>query len=61
GGLKALRNASVGLALVLTVALVAAGPWFYQTGLWGMTAFLVVLCAWVALIFSTERQQPSMI
>ncbi len=61
GALKGLRNAAVVLAIVLCIALMAAGTWFYQTGLWGMTAFLVVLCAWVSLIFSTERQKTTTI
>ena len=59
GGLLVLRNVAVMLALALSVALAAAGTWFYQTGLWGMTAFLAILCAWVALIFSTERQKTT--
>ena len=61
GGIKMLRNISVLLAIALCVALMTAGTWFYQTGLWGMTAFLTVLCAWVALIFSTERKKTTTI
>lgn len=61
GGLKVLRNATVVLAVVLGLTLMTAGSWFYQTGLWGMTAFLTILCAWIALIFSTERQTTTII
>ena len=54
-----LRNAALLVALALLVCLVSAGGWLYATGLWGMTAFLLVLLVWIALIVSTERQQAS--
>lgn len=56
GNLMLVRNAVLGLGIVLALCLAMAGKWFYATGLWGMTAFLAVLCCWVALIFSTERK-----
>ena len=59
GGAAMLRNAALLVALALLVCLVSAGGWLYATGLWGMTAFLLVLLVWIALIVSTERQQTS--
>ena len=59
GGAAMLRNAALLVALALLVCLVSAGGWLYTTGLWGMTAFLLVLLVWIALIVSTERQQSS--
>ncbi len=59
GGAAMLRNAALLVALALLVCLVSAGGWLYATGLWGMTAFLLVLLVWIALIVSTERQQAS--
>ena len=57
GGAALLRNGSLLAAGILLIVLFAAGTSLYETGLWGMTAFLAVLFAWVALIFSTDRPQ----
>lgn len=61
GGAALLRNGSLLATGILLVVLIAAGTRLYETGLWGMTAFLAVLFAWIALILSTDRPQHTIL